>query len=238
MTAQAYQATAQDGNVDSSVAIAGIGSGFPNEITTNEPPGAGINAVVNTVVKSAIADEIPTKITPHVNDVINTESITESIYKNDTMQKEPEIYDFRLSKNEISPPKNINTQPALTDAIPANESDKHNGLYAIQVGSFSMEGNALGLSRTLSNKGYNPHIILTTTYKGKPEKQYRVLIGLFPSQETAVEEAYRYTAREKVSVYVIHSPVWRVNKSKMKTTEIVRGGVYVGYENMKQHKNL
>ena len=227
MTAQAYQVTAQDS--DSSIAVAGIDSGFPDEITTSEPPGAGVNAAVNaavnTVIKPAIADEVQTNITPPVNDHISTALATERVYRNDLKQRKPEV-------NALEQSDNVNTQSARYD-----ELNKHNDLYAIQVGSFSMEGNALGFSRVLSSKGYNPHIILTTSHQGTLEKQYGVLIGLFPSQEAAIKEAHRYTNKERVSAYVIPSPVWRVNKSRTKKTEMVKG-VYIDYEDIKQHNHL
>ena len=229
MTAQAYQATAQDGNVGNSVAMTEIDPGFPDEITTSEPPGAGINtavnAAVNTVIKPAIADEVQTNIAPPVNDHISTTLATESIYRNDLKQRKPEVNSFEESDN-------VNTQ-----SVRYNELNKNNDLYAIQAGSFSMEGNALGFSRVLSNKGYNPHIILTTSRQGAPEKRYGVLIGLFPSQDAAIKEAYRYTNKERTSAYVIPSPVWRVNKSKMKKTAMVKG-VYIDYENIRQHSHL
>ncbi len=210
MTTQIYHTVEQD----SQVAEAEVDADFPNELTASEPTGAGLE----TIIKSASAAEVQTNTASLENDHINTAIVKENVANNMVKQNKPE-------KETPKQPDNVHTQSTPTD-----KANKSTDLYALQVGSFLMEGNALSLSHALTVKGYNPRIILTILYpNNKPDKQYKVLIGLFPNQELAIEEAYRYTIKERTPVYVVPSPVWRVNNDKM---EIARKGVYIDHHNL------
>ncbi len=78
--------------------------------------------------------------------------------------------------------------------------DNNSRQYAVQVGAFKVERNALRLAEKLRNKGYEVSVIVQKFKNG--QLMYRLLIGRYNDKDHAIEERRSLTEKEGLEGFV------------------------------------
>ncbi len=79
-------------------------------------------------------------------------------------------------------------------------SDNNGRQYAVQVGAFKIERNALTFAEDLRNKGYEVSVIIEKFENGK--LMYRLLVGRFSSKDRALGELRSLKEKEGLEGFV------------------------------------